>query len=68
MLKLGIPVCGRFIDHMKAQHGTAFGLDFVIVVIGVFVGIQLGNWNETRVETVRRAGVIAGIPGPVRID
>lgn len=34
--------------HVKEQNWTAIGIDFVIVVIGVFVGIQVSNWNETR--------------------
>lgn len=35
----------RVIEHVKAQNWTAIAIDFVIVVIGVFVGIQLGNVN-----------------------
>ncbi|MBT8471414.1 MAG: hypothetical protein KJN99_02355, partial [Marinicaulis sp.] len=38
----------RVIQHVKTQNWTAVGLDFVIVVTGVFIGIQLGNWNEAR--------------------
>lgn len=38
----------RVIEHVKAQNWTAVALDFVIVVMGVFVGIQLGNWNAAR--------------------
>jgi hypothetical protein len=34
------------IEHVKAQNWTAVTLDFLIVVVGVFMGIQLGNWNE----------------------
>jgi hypothetical protein len=40
----------RVIEHVKAQHWTAVGLDFVIVVVGVFIGIQVSNWNGGRVE------------------
>ena len=40
----------RMIDHVRAQNWLAVGLDFVIVVVGVFIGIQLGNLNEARVE------------------
>lgn len=35
--------------QIKEQNWFAVGLDFIIVVIGVFIGIQLGNWNEARV-------------------
>jgi hypothetical protein len=40
----------RITEHVKAQNWTAVGLDFVIVVVGVFVGIQVSNWNEARQE------------------
>ncbi len=40
----------RITEHVKAQNWTAVGLDFVIVVVGVFIGIQVSNWNETRVD------------------
>ena len=39
----------RITEHVKAQNWFAVGLDFVIVVIGVFVGIQVSNWNQERV-------------------
>lgn len=38
----------RVIEHVRAQNWTAVVLDFFIVVIGVFVGLQVSNWNETR--------------------
>ncbi|MFQ5562936.1 MAG: hypothetical protein ACE5FO_05145 [Parvularculaceae bacterium] len=38
----------RVIEHVKAQNWTAVGLDFVIVVMGVFIGIQVSNWNDAR--------------------
>ena len=40
----------RVIEHVKTQNWTAVGLDFVIVVVGVFIGIQVANWNEARAE------------------
>jgi len=38
----------RVIEHVRTQNWTAIAIDFVIVVVGVFMGIQLGNWNEAR--------------------
>jgi Family of unknown function (DUF6090) len=46
----------RLTAHVKAQDWTAVAIEFVIVVIGVFVGIQVANWNEAR-ATARRAAV-----------
>ncbi|MEQ9505219.1 MAG: hypothetical protein RLO80_03035 [Hyphomonas sp.] len=38
----------RLTQHVRDQNWFAVGLDFVIVVIGVFVGLQVSNWNEAR--------------------
>jgi hypothetical protein len=43
----------RVIEHFKKQEWTAIFLDFVIVVLGVFVGMQVSNWNAARVDRVR---------------
>ncbi len=40
----------RIVEHVRTQNWTAIGIDFVIVVLGVFMGIQLGNWNEARAD------------------
>ena len=39
----------RVIEHVKTQNWTAVALDFVIVVVGVFIGIQVSNWNAARI-------------------
>lgn len=38
----------RITQHVKGQNWFAVGIDFLIVVIGVFIGIQVSNWNEAR--------------------
>jgi hypothetical protein len=38
----------RVIGHFRKQEWTAITIDFLIVVFGVFVGLQVNNWNETR--------------------
>ncbi len=40
----------RVIAHFRKQEWTAIGLDFLIVVVGVFVGLQVNNWNAGRVD------------------
>lgn len=35
----------RITKHVRDQNWFAIGLDFFIVVIGVFIGIQVSNWN-----------------------
>jgi hypothetical protein len=43
----------RVIAHCRRQEWTAIVLDFLIVVIGVFIGIQVSNWNAARVDEGR---------------
>lgn len=43
----------RVTEHLKTQHWTAVAIDFVIVVVGVFLGIQVSNWNGARQENRR---------------
>lgn len=40
----------RVTEHAKAQNWFAVALDFFIVVIGVFIGIEVANWNQARQE------------------
>ncbi len=40
----------RIAEHVKAQNWLAVALDFVIVVLGVFVAMQVANWNVARIE------------------
>lgn len=43
----------RITEHLRKQHWTAIAIDFVIVVLGVFVGLQANSWNGERED--RRA-------------
>lgn len=37
----------RITKHVQDQNWTAIGIDFFIVVLGVFVGLQASNWNAS---------------------
>ena len=43
----------RVIKHFRHQEWTAIFLDFVIVVVGVIVGLQVSNWNDVRIAKQR---------------
>lgn len=38
----------RVIVHLREQNWTAVALDLAITVVGVFIGIQVSNWNSER--------------------
>ena len=38
----------RVMEYVNAQNWFAVGVDFVIVVVGVYIGIEVANWNDVR--------------------
>ncbi len=58
----------RVIEHVRTQNWTAIGIDFVIVVVGVFIGIQLGNWNDARANAAKEQVALAAILDDVEAD
>ena len=44
----------RLGQNLREQNWTAITIEFVLLVAGVFLGIQVANWNAERLE--RRAG------------
>ncbi|TNE40599.1 MAG: hypothetical protein EP347_03400 [Alphaproteobacteria bacterium] len=40
----------RLSKHLLTQDWAAAFIDFIIVVAGIFVGLQVDSWNETRIE------------------
>lgn len=48
----------RLTEHVKAQNWFAVGLDFLIVVLGVFIGLQVNNWNEARKQADLQAKLL----------
>ena len=39
--------------HLRSQNWFAVGFEFIIVVVGIFVGLQADAWNENRKERIR---------------
>ena len=38
----------RFAEALKQQNWAAIAIEFVLLVLGVFLGIQVANWNAER--------------------
>jgi hypothetical protein len=58
----------RVIQHVKKQEWTAIWIDLVIVVVGVFIGIQVSNWNAARVERVRELAYLENVKTDLRLN
>lgn len=40
----------RLTTSLKDQHWMTIAIELMIVIIGVFIGNQVSNWNQTRLE------------------
>ncbi len=48
----------RVTQHVKAQNWFAVFVDFLIVVVGVFMGLQVQDWNEARKERMEEQALL----------
>lgn len=58
----------RITKHVKEQNWFAVGIDFLIVVIGVFIGIQVANWNDARTNEYRESEILSTIYNELQED
>jgi len=58
----------RVTEHVRRQDWTAILIDLLIVVVGVFIGIQVSNWNEDRSDRALEATYLASLAEDVRSD
>ncbi len=58
----------RITKHVKDQNWTAVGIDFFIVVVGVFIGIQVANWNDAQGDRHREILILQNIANDIRSD
>ena len=40
----------RFMAHIQQQNWFAVTLDIIVVIVGIFLGMQVADWNEQRKE------------------
>jgi hypothetical protein len=56
----------RLTTNLRAQNWTAIAIEFVIVVLGVFIGTQVSNWNQARVERGNTIRLLDQFKGEIR--
>lgn len=51
----------RIIEHFRKQEWTAIAIDFLIVVLGVFIGVQVNGWWATRSDAERERAYLSAL-------
>ena len=49
----------RISKNVMSQNWFAVVVEFVIVVVGVFMGLQVQDWNDARKERIEEAGLLS---------
>ncbi|MCA8900458.1 MAG: hypothetical protein KDA53_04350 [Hyphomonas sp.] len=58
----------RLTDAFRKQDWFTVFIETLIVVLGVFLGIQLGNWNEARLERAQSAAFTRALENDLRAE
>ena len=51
----------RLSQSLKEQNWMAIVIEFVLLVVGVFLGIQVANWNEERSDRIAETSYMIGL-------
>ena len=49
----------RISENVRSQNWFTVAVEFVIVVVGVFLGLQVQDWNEARKERIEEHGLLS---------
>jgi hypothetical protein len=58
----------RLYKHIKDHNWFAVLIDLAVVIIGVFIGIQVSNWNAARLDDNRAHGYLERIRNDLDAD
>ena len=58
----------RLSQSLKEQNWTAISIEFVLLVAGVFLGIQVANWNEERADRLAYEAALGRLGAEIDIN
>jgi hypothetical protein len=58
----------RIVESLRARNFSLFAAELIIVVVGVFIGLQASNWNDSRVDRNRAHSYLERIRNDLDAD
>jgi hypothetical protein len=58
----------RIIAHFRKQEWTAIAIDFLIVVFGVFIGLQVQEYSSARADRQSETEILLAIADDIRLE
>ena len=57
----------RFAANLRAQNWFAIGVELAIVIVGVFIGMQVSNWNAERAEKAQTVRLLTQLDSEMQV-
>ncbi|PCJ22486.1 MAG: hypothetical protein COA96_14245 [SAR86 cluster bacterium] len=51
----------RFTQHIRSQNWLAVSIDLIVIVLGVFIGMQVTEWNQERKDRIEEISYLERI-------
>jgi len=61
-------VIRRIVQSLKGHHYSTLVIELLVVIFGVFIGIQVSNWNEERIDRSREQSYLERICSDLEAD
>ena len=61
-------IFSRFLEHLKQQHWTGVFIELVIVVLGVYIGLQAQQWGKQREDRRSETQIVANLLADLETD
>ena len=58
----------RFAQSLRAQNWASITIEFALLVLGVFLGIQVATWNEERLTRAKAGVFTARLEADMRLE
>jgi hypothetical protein len=58
----------RIVESLRTRNFSVFAAELIIVIVGVFIGLQVSNWNDARVDRVRAHSYLERIRNDLDAD
>ncbi len=58
----------RISEHVRAHNWFAVGIDLLVVILGVFIGMQVQDWNSARQTRARSAEFSARLVSDLQVE
>ena len=58
----------RMVERLRIRDFSTFAIELIVVIIGVFIGIQVSNWNDARLDRIRAHSYLERIRSDLDTD